>query len=111
MQLVSLLIIPLAFVVTWISTGLLIRFLISWRIVDNPNDRSSHKVPTPRGGGIGILLGLAAALAAAYGLGLPVLAFPLLAAPLWVAIGGVTAGALRGIPPLVRLAVQTGAAS
>jgi len=107
----SLLIIQLAFMVTWLSTGLLIRFLISWSIVDNPNDRSSHKVPTPRGGGIGILLGLAAALAAAYGLGLPVVALPILTGALVVAIGGVFDDALRGIPPLVRLAVQTGAAS
>ena len=26
-----------------------------WQVVDNPNARSSHKAPTPRGGGLGIL--------------------------------------------------------
>jgi UDP-N-acetylmuramyl pentapeptide phosphotransferase/UDP-N-acetylglucosamine-1-phosphate transferase len=26
-----------------------------WRLVDNPNGRSSHEMPTPKGGGIGIL--------------------------------------------------------
>lgn len=106
-----MLIILLAFVVTWISTGILIRFLISWRIVDNPNPRSSHKLPTPRGGGIGILLGLSAALAAAYGLGLPVVALPILAGTVVVAIGGIIDDVLRGISPLARLALQTGAAS
>jgi UDP-GlcNAc:undecaprenyl-phosphate/decaprenyl-phosphate GlcNAc-1-phosphate transferase len=32
--------------------------------IDVPNDRSSHEVPTPRGGGIAILIGLAAGLLA-----------------------------------------------
>lgn len=31
------------------------RLLNFWRIMDNPNERSSHVQPTPRGGGLGII--------------------------------------------------------
>lgn len=41
--------------VTW----LLLRRL---RIIDQPNERSSHSTPTPRGGGLGIVLGFLLAL-------------------------------------------------
>jgi len=34
-------------------------------LIDRPNDRSSHVVPTPRGGGLGLLLALGIALAIA----------------------------------------------
>jgi len=33
-----------------------------WRLVDMPNVRSSHVLPTPRGGGLGIVLGFYAAI-------------------------------------------------
>ena len=37
--------------------GFLIRFgLRRWQVVDRPNARSSHEVPTPRGGGLGIMI-------------------------------------------------------
>ena len=39
-----------------ITTGLVTRTLRRWAILDHPNERSSHAVPTPRGGGWGILL-------------------------------------------------------
>lgn len=42
--------------VSLIGTGLLIRFLAARRILDHPNARSSHSVPTPRGGGIAVLI-------------------------------------------------------
>ncbi len=40
----------LAFPVRW----LVLRF----GVVDRPNDRSSHEIPTPRGGGLAIVLGV-----------------------------------------------------
>jgi Fuc2NAc and GlcNAc transferase len=32
------------------------KFAFRWGFIDNPNDRSSHDNPTPKGGGIGILV-------------------------------------------------------
>jgi len=72
------------------------------RLLDVPNERSSHVRPTPRGGGLGIVLVVAAGLLA--------LAFAS-ADGRWaaVALAGVSVAAigladdLRSLPPLVRL--------
>ena len=45
-----------ALLLSYIFGYLVWRLLITCKIYDNPNDRSSHKVPTPRGGGIGIMV-------------------------------------------------------
>ncbi|WP_245978612.1 MraY family glycosyltransferase [Allostella humosa] len=39
----------------WLATGRVTRWLGQRAILDQPNDRSSHQVPTPRGGGLGLL--------------------------------------------------------
>ena len=39
-----------------ILTGLLRRYALSYKVLDIPNHRSSHSVPTPRGGGLAIVL-------------------------------------------------------
>lgn len=48
---------------SWVITGLLHRFALAKSLVDIPNERSSHTVPTPRGGGLSVvvtfLIGLA----------------------------------------------------
>jgi UDP-N-acetylmuramyl pentapeptide phosphotransferase/UDP-N-acetylglucosamine-1-phosphate transferase len=44
-----------AFVVSIGGTALLIRYLVRRQVLDQPNERSSHSVPTPRGGGIAVL--------------------------------------------------------
>lgn len=41
------------------------RYLIRHDVMDRPNDRSSHHVPTPRGGGIGVAVGVVVASLAA----------------------------------------------
>ncbi|NVK18619.1 MAG: glycosyltransferase family 4 protein [Methylocystaceae bacterium] len=38
------------------ATELVLKYLIKKAIYDLPNERSSHTIPTPRGGGIGILI-------------------------------------------------------
>lgn len=53
--------------VTWLLTGALRRYAIARSIIDIPNSRSSHSVPTPRGGGVAIVVSVLLAL--------PVLAF------------------------------------
>jgi len=49
---------------TWVVTRWVIAYLARRQVLDRPNARSSHAVPTPRGGGLG-LLGIALPLMAA----------------------------------------------
>jgi UDP-N-acetylmuramyl pentapeptide phosphotransferase/UDP-N-acetylglucosamine-1-phosphate transferase len=56
--------IALSFIVSFLVTPLFRRFGQGFRLLDVPNERSSHTVPTPRTGGIAILLGLIAGVAA-----------------------------------------------
>ncbi|MBR8657348.1 glycosyl transferase, partial [Achromobacter sp. Marseille-Q0513] len=46
----------LAFVLAWILTGALRRYALARNVMDVPNARSSHKIPTPRGGGISFVI-------------------------------------------------------
>ena len=40
---------------SWLFTGLMRRYALSAQLLDKPNDRSMHTVPTPRGGGVAIV--------------------------------------------------------
>ena len=46
------------FAFTFMATRFLKDYLAGKNILDNPNHRSSHTVPTPRGGGLAILFGV-----------------------------------------------------
>ncbi|MEZ5648792.1 MAG: hypothetical protein R3E60_07685 [Alphaproteobacteria bacterium] len=48
-------------IISWIGTGLVRRWLISHQILDQPNNRSSHSAPVPRGGGLAVKLTIAIA--------------------------------------------------
>ena len=52
-----------AFVATLLGCGLFLRLARRVGLFDVPNTRSAHRQPTPRGGGVGILAGMLAALA------------------------------------------------
>ncbi|MDR1462683.1 MAG: hypothetical protein LBI68_06070, partial [Azoarcus sp.] len=52
-------------VVSLALTALLRRYALRQSLLDVPNARSSHTIPTPRGGGIAIVTSFAAALAVA----------------------------------------------
>lgn len=54
----------LAAALAWIGTLLARRFAIAAQVLDVPNARSSHTVPTPRGGGLAIVLVVLAGLGA-----------------------------------------------
>lgn len=41
---------------TWGLTGVLCRYALARNLIDIPNDRSSHAIPTPRGGGVAVVL-------------------------------------------------------
>jgi len=45
-----------AFLFSFIATGIIRRYSINRSLIDIPNERSSHQVPTPRGGGLSISL-------------------------------------------------------
>ena len=47
---------------SWVVTGLLRRYALSKRLIDVPNERSSHARATPRGGGISIVVTFLAGL-------------------------------------------------
>lgn len=45
-----------ALAVTVVLTGLVRRYAVEQSLIDVPNERSSHSMPTPRGGGLAIVL-------------------------------------------------------
>lgn len=47
---------PLAAIASLLLTGVIRRYALSHNLVDIPNNRSSHAAPTPRGGGLAIVL-------------------------------------------------------
>jgi len=99
------------FLVAFVGTWLARRYAISRQLVDEPGDRRSHSTPTPRGGGISIVMAML--LAIGY------LAFrePAIAPALYAIAGGLILVAgigwiddHRPLSPLLRLVVQTFAA-
>jgi Fuc2NAc and GlcNAc transferase len=48
---------PCAFLMSWLISGLLIRRGAGW-LMDEPIERSAHRLATPRGGGIGIVVSI-----------------------------------------------------
>lgn len=52
-----LLAVALSGLISFLINYLLVRHANTLRLIDSPNHRSSHSMPTPRGGGIGIVLG------------------------------------------------------
>lgn len=50
------------FVASWLLTLLLRRYALAKSLIDIPNARSSHSIPTPRGGGIAIVLSFVSAV-------------------------------------------------
>lgn len=51
--------------VTALSAPLVHRAMVRWEVMDIPNHRSSHRAPTPRGGGVACLAGVVAGQALA----------------------------------------------
>lgn len=49
------LLLPIYFAIGFLGAWFMSRFAYGFGLLDIPNDRSSHNLPTPRGGGIGIL--------------------------------------------------------
>lgn len=100
-----------AFVAAYAGVRLVERYARALGLVDLPNTRSSHVVPRPRGGGLGIVAGVVLGAAGASAFGLPV------TRDLWIVLGAALLVAavglwddVRGLGVWPRLAVQTIAA-
>jgi glycosyltransferase WbpL len=61
-----LLVLPAAFLLALVLTGFLRWFALRRKLLDIPNHRSSHSVPTPRGGGLAIVVSFLLGLFAIY---------------------------------------------
>ncbi len=59
-----------AFAAACLGTGLARRYALANAVLDVPNARSSHRVPTPRGGGVAIVAAVLLLIGALVGLGL-----------------------------------------
>ena len=86
------------------ATGLILRVLKTQGIVDRPNERSSHEVPTPRGGGLAVIVVLLVAWVLSLG--------DNVASHQWLIIATIFIGFiswiddLRGLSPALRLISQ-----
>lgn len=49
-------------ILSWVGTAVVRKWLLARQILDQPNARSSHHIPVPRGGGVAVILAVAAML-------------------------------------------------
>ncbi len=98
--------------VAWLLTWLALVYARRALLLDIPNERSSHRAPTPRGGGVAMVLAWVAAVTTLWMWGL--IPHPWLVA--WI-VGGLAVAAVgwrddhRSVGPATRLLVHTAAAS
>lgn len=52
----SLILVLLVLIISFLATFILINLTRKYNVIDIPNDRSSHELPTPRGGGLAIVI-------------------------------------------------------
>jgi UDP-N-acetylmuramyl pentapeptide phosphotransferase/UDP-N-acetylglucosamine-1-phosphate transferase len=100
-----------SFATTYVLIRVLLPVLQRRGIMDVPNKRSSHLLPTPRGAGFGVVPGIAAGIAAAALTGAGAVHWVILAGAAAVAVCGAADDLLRGIPAGIRLLVHVSAAS
>lgn len=106
MLIASILIAIVSLSVSWSLTRWLIPHLRKHKVIDVPNARSSHYVPTPRGGGIGIVAGIGAGLLVAAVLSQPLPSRVVLAMAFLVAACGAVDDFFGGLSAPVRILVH-----
>jgi UDP-N-acetylmuramyl pentapeptide phosphotransferase/UDP-N-acetylglucosamine-1-phosphate transferase len=101
-----------AFLVATLAAWLLVRYAHRLRLVDIPNERSSHTSATPKGGGIAVVIGVAAGVVifASAGLWPKGQLGSLLAAVAAVAVLGLAADRFS-VPPAFRILLQVAVAA
>lgn len=104
-------IVSAALLIGWGCTGAMRRYALAGGILDVPNTRSSHTVPTPRGGGLGIVIAASVGFLALAVRGRipPELSAVLIVGGACIALVGFLDD-LRGVPARVRLFVHISAA-
>lgn len=80
---VPLAVLGVCWLLSWALTGQVLAYLRRRAILDHPNERSSHSIPTPRGGGWGVMLALL---------------------PAWILIGALTGDTRHALPILIGVA-------
>jgi len=91
-------------VATFVAAPFVRQFMLRQGVVDVPNHRSSHSVPTPRGGGLACLIGIVAAAIVAQVMGRP-MPWVFVAGAVVLSVVGFADDRL-GLSPLPRLAAQ-----
>ena len=100
----------IVFLIAAVGTGLVRRYALSRSLMDVPNARSSHKIPTPRGGGLAIAVAASFGFAALAIAGiLDVRAFAALMGGVAVAVVGFMDDRHQ-VPVKIRLSVHLAAA-
>jgi Fuc2NAc and GlcNAc transferase len=107
----SLVVLGVSCLLSWVLVGLIRRAALKLGMMDVPNTRSAHGSPTPRGGGLAIVVAtsLAVGINASGEFGSVQIAAG------WVVGGGLVAlvgliDDLRGLSPMIRLGVHLSAA-
>ena len=101
-----------SFVATWLLVGVVRKITLRVGLLDLPNSRSSHVIPTPRGGGMAILLVALSAVA----VNMVLDRMPLVAALAWI-LGGAVVGVagliddIHGLSATVRVGFHVLAAA
>lgn len=98
----------LAATVSYVLVGLVRRDALRRGVLDRPNERSSHALPTPRGGGLGLIAAVAIASLAQADAGRALAQWPAALAVGLVAVVG-WLDDHRGAPVRIRLAVHVAA--
>src|SRR5271163_4321057 len=112
MSLTDILIAFMTFILALIGTGLVRRLAVRVGLLDRPSERSSHSIPTPRGGGVAIVIAFFLGTAALRILGLldPFAFISLLVGGGAVALIGIADDRMSVAAP-VRFVVHLGAAA
>ena len=106
LQLVILL--TLLALLSWWLTGRIRRYAIAKKLIDIPNERSSHTIPTPRGGGLSVVISFLIAI------GLLLFAEQIALQTFWaIAVGGCIVAAVGfwddqdHVSPLIRIVAHS----
>ena len=104
-------ILMVSFIASWAATKALIPLLRNRGMLDIPNARSSHEMPVPRGGGMGIICGLVLGTITARLLEMPLPGNELLLGVLLIGLIGFIDDRFGPLSVAARLAVQFFAAA